>query len=154
MLTEVERRILHGLYVDNPRLDRWMSYGAAQINWLGEHDYADAARWRDGDRRCDLDIPGMDSVEESLLQDGMTHAALGHLQGARLLEYVQRESFDVFDVKITYAGAVVARRSHTWWRRRGIWYTEHKDGALGLLVTIVISAVTTLLTLWIKRALS
>lgn len=154
MLTKVEKRILHGLYGDNPRLDRWMSYSAAAINWLGEHDLDEAAQWRDGDHRRELELPGMDPVLESLEHDGRANAALSHLQGAKLVKYQQRLQLDVFDVMLTYEGASMARSLHTRGGRLGLRYREHKDGILGLLITVLVAIITAIATTSIKLELA
>lgn len=154
MLTEVEKRVLHGLYGDNPRLDRSMSYSAAAINWLGEHDFSHALQWRDGDGRRELNIPDLDSVLESLEHEGRAHAALSHLQGAKLLDYQQRARFDAFEVALTYEGAALARRLHTWQGRLGLRYRENKDGVLGLLITVLVAIITAIATTSIKLELT
>ena len=61
---------------------------------------------------------------------------------------------EVFEVAVTFRGAECARLLATRWGRLDFWYRERKEGAAGLGVTIAVAVVTTLITLWIKHALS
>ena len=47
-------------------------------------------------------------------------------------------------IAVTFAGADRAMRLHTRLGRMEVWYQEHRDGFMGLLITIAVSFVTAL----------
>ena len=151
MLSKEEKRILFGLYLNNPRIDRSTHCTAHQINWLGAHSYRMAMQWRVGDSMREHSIQGMDSVEASLLQAGMAAAALGHLEGAGFLTYAHGGILgEQIEVTVTYKGAGLARALMTWRGRLDLWYRERKDGVLGIALTVGVAALTAWVTTWIR----
>jgi hypothetical protein len=52
---------------------------------------------------------------------------------------------------VTFAGADRAIRLHTRRGRADLWYREHKDGIIGLLLTVLVSCVTALITVLLMR---
>jgi hypothetical protein len=47
---------------------------------------------------------------------------------------------------VTFAGADRAIRLHTRRGRMDLWYREHRDGIVGISITVLISFITALLT--------
>ena len=152
MLNAAEKRILHGLYVFRSRIGESRTYSAFELNWLAHQPYSAAAAWREGAGLQERRLDGISEQDEIEIQTGEAAAALEHLFGARLIDYTfATGALFHFNVEITYDGAMMARRLHTPWGRFGVWYSEHKDGVIGLLITMLVSALTSLLVAYITR---
>lgn len=52
----------------------------------------------------------------------------------------------VYQLRLTGSGIAMARRLDTWYGRVGIYYEERREGILGLLVTVAIAAITSIIT--------
>jgi hypothetical protein len=59
----------------------------------------------------------------------------------RLIKLTQADS-DVANVAVTFAGADRAMRLHTRVGRMELWYQEHRDGFLGIVITAAVSFIT------------
>ena len=70
---------------------------------------------------------------------------LRYLQYRRLITYARR-SDGMFYAAVTFAGADRAIRLHTRRGRMDLWYREHRDGIIGVTITVLISLITALIT--------
>jgi hypothetical protein len=52
---------------------------------------------------------------------------------------------------VTFAGADRAIRLHTRRGRMDLWYRDHKEGILGILITAFVSFITALITVLLMR---
>ena len=70
---------------------------------------------------------------------------LRYLQYRRLITYARRSDGMLY-AAVTFAGADRAIRLHTRRGRMDLWYREHRDGIIGVTITILISFITALIT--------
>lgn len=52
----------------------------------------------------------------------------------------------VFLLELSGPGIALARRCDTWYGRAGIYYEERREGVLGLIVTVAVAAITSIIT--------
>jgi hypothetical protein len=140
-----EDRILHGLYYHREAIDEDMQVSGEQILWLAMHPLQEGETWeRDGQLQS-LDVEQFPQEIRPKLIAAKLELPLRYLQYRRLIKYVkQRDAMNI--VAVTFAGADRAIRLHSRRGRLDLWYKEHKDGILGLSLTVLISFVTALLT--------
>jgi hypothetical protein len=140
-----EDRILHGLYYHREAIDEDLQVTGEQILWLAMHPLQEGAAWaRDGQLQS-LDVEQFPQEIRPKLIAAKLELPLRYLQYRRLIKYVkQRDATNI--VAVTFAGADRAIRLHSRRGRMDLWYKEHKDGILGLSLTVLISFVTALLT--------
>jgi len=140
-----EDRILHGLYYHREAIDEDMQVSGEQILWLAMHPLQEGETWeRDGQLQS-LDVEQFPQEIRPKLIAAKLELPLRYLQYRRLIKYVkQRDATNI--VAVTFAGADRAIRLHSRRGRLDLWYKEHKDGILGLSLTVLISFVTALLT--------
>jgi hypothetical protein len=140
-----EDRILHGLYYHREAIDEDMQVTGEQILWLAMHPLQEGETWeRDGQLQS-LDVEQFPQEIRPKLIAAKLELPLRYLQYRRLIKYVkQRDAMNI--VAVTFAGADRAIRLHSRRGRLDLWYKEHKDGILGLSLTVLISFVTALLT--------
>jgi hypothetical protein len=62
-----------------------------------------------------------------------------------LITYARRSDGMLY-AAVTFAGADRAIRLHTRRGRVDLWYREHRDGVIGVSITVLISLVTALIT--------
>ena len=60
---------------------------------------------------------------------------------------------EAVDVSVTFAGADRAMRLHTRVGRMELWYQEHRDGFLGIVITVAVSFITALIAVAIVDGL-
>ena len=70
---------------------------------------------------------------------------LRYLQYRRLITYARRSDGMLY-AAVTFAGADRAIRLHTRRGRMDLWYREHRDGIVGVTITVLISFMTALIT--------
>jgi hypothetical protein len=70
---------------------------------------------------------------------------LRYLQYRRLITYARRSDGMLY-AAVTFAGADRAIRLHTRRGRMDLWYREHRDGIVGISITVLLSFITALLT--------
>lgn len=140
-----EDRILHGLYYHREAIDEDLQVSGEQILWLAMHPLHEGETWeRDGQLQS-LDVEQFPQEIRPKLIAAKLELPLRYLQYRRLIKYVkQRDATNI--VAVTFAGADRAIRLHSRRGRLDLWYKEHKDGILGLGLTVLISFVTALLT--------
>ena len=140
-----EDRILHGLYYHREAIDQDLQVTGEQILWLAMHPLPEGETWeRDGQLQS-LDVQQFPPEIRAKLIAAKLELPLRYLQYRRLIKYVkQRDATNI--VAVTFAGADRAIRLHSRRGRLDLWYKEHKEGILGLSITVLISFVTALLT--------
>ncbi|MDE1955332.1 MAG: hypothetical protein KGJ03_06405 [Betaproteobacteria bacterium] len=153
MLTKAEKRILHGVYLRRPRIDEWYVYRSLELAWLIDHDYASAKEWgSDGKITERILDPNADMFGPASATHQELTAILTHLRGAGLIEWHEQPVVSLsHEVRVTYEGAQIARKLRTWQGQFGVWYSEHKDGVIGLLITAAVSAVTSLIVAYLTH---
>ena len=141
-----EDRILHGLHYYRESIDEEFPVTSDQILWLAAHSYADGGGWlKDGE---------LQSVDSSVIPEELRRklllskfeVPLRYLQYRRLIKLTVAGA-DTVDVAVTFAGADRAMRLHTRMGRIEVWFQEHKDGFLGIVITIAIALITSVATI-------
>jgi hypothetical protein len=138
-----EDRILHGLHYFRESIDEEFAVTGDQVLWLAAHSYLDGAKWSKGG--------GLQSVDSSVIPAELRRKLLlskfelplRYLHYRRLIKY-EPAGKELVNVAVTFAGADRATRLHTRLGRMELWHQEHKDGFLGLVITITVSFVTAL----------
>ena len=147
-----EDRILHGLHYYRESIDEEFTVTSDQILWLSAHSYRDGCDWcKDGQLR------GVDSavvpadLRRKLLMSKF-ELPLRYLQYRRLIRYVPVGA-ETVKVAVTLAGADRAMRQHTRLGRMEVWLQEHKDGFLGIIITIAVSFITAIVAVALAERL-
>jgi len=140
-----EDRILHGLHYFRESIDEEFTVTDDQIVWLTAHSFADGSGWhKDGEMQgfdCSV-IP--EELRRKLLMSKF-ELPLRYLHNRRLIKFTPLGD-NAANVAVTFAGADRAMRLHTRVGRMELWYQEHKDGFLGILTTILVACLTSLIT--------
>jgi hypothetical protein len=146
MKRDDEDRILHGLYFHRESIDEDIQVSGEQILWLAMHPLHEGEAWeRDGQ------LQSVDTAEFPVELRGKLIAAklelpLRYLQNRRLIRFVKNRDATI-NVAVTFAGADRAIRLHSRRGRADLWYREHKDGVVGIGITVLVSSITALLTI-------
>jgi hypothetical protein len=145
MSRDDEDRILHGLYYERESIDEDIEVSGEQILWLAMHPLRDGEEWNKHGQLQSVDASAFPEEVQSKLLTAKLELPLRYLQYRRLIKYTSR-SDATYSVAVTFAGADRAIRLHTLGGRVDLWYQEHKDGIVGLGATILVAALTALLT--------
>jgi hypothetical protein len=150
MSRDDEDRILHGLYYRREDIDEEATVSGEQLLWLSMHPLRDGESWTQDGEPQSFDASTVPAEIQSKLVTAKLELPLRYLQYRRLIKYTQRGDA-TFCVAVSFAGADRAIRLHTRRGRMDLWYREHKDGILGLTVTVIVSFVTALITVVLTR---
>ena len=145
-----EDRILHGIYYYRENIDEEMKVTGVQLLWLAMHPLRDGETWHKDGHLQSVDTSVFPADIRSKLITAKLELPLRYLQYRRLIKYT-RLNEATLSVAVTFAGADRAIRLHTRRGRMDLWYAENKDGMLGLFITVAISMMTALLTVWMLR---
>ena len=145
-----EDRILHGIYYYRENIDEEMKVTGVQLLWLAMHPLRDCETWHKDGHLQSVDTSVFPADIRSKLITAKLELPLRYLQYRRLIKYT-RLNEATLSVAVTFAGADRAIRLHTRRGRMDLWYAENKDGMLGLFITVAISMMTALLTVWMLR---
>jgi len=146
MIRADEDRILHGLYFYRESIDEEFPVSGEQLLWLAMHPFREAEAWERNGALQHVDIEEFPADIRVKLIAAKLELPLRYLQYRRLIKYVKNRD-ETFTASVTFAGADRAIRLHSARGRLDLWYREHKDGVLGLGLTVLISFVTALLTI-------
>ena len=149
MSREDEDRILHGLYYYRENVDEEFPVSAEQVLRLALHPLQEGGSWNKDGQLQSVDTSLFPADIESKLITAKLELPLRYLQYRRLIKYT-RES-DTLVIAVTFAGADRAIRLHTRRGRMDLWYREHKDGILGLGLTVLVACVTAMITVRLLR---
>ena len=147
-----EDRILHGLHYYRESIDDEFSVTSDQILWLAAHSYVEGTGWHKGDDLQSFDSSVVPIELRRKLLLSKFELPMRYLHYRRLIK-LSRPGEEVVDVAVTFAGADRAMRMHTPLGRLEVWYQEHRDGFVGLVTTIAVALITTLLTLYVTERL-
>jgi hypothetical protein len=143
MTRKDEDRILHGLHYFRESLDEEFTVTSEQILWLAAHSFADGGSWyRDGDLQgFDCSVIPIELRRKLLMSK--FELPLRYLHYRRLIKFTPTGD-ETANVSVTFAGADRAMRLHTRMGRMELWYQEHRDGFLGIVITAAVSFITAL----------
>jgi hypothetical protein len=145
MSRDDEDRILHGLYYHRESIDEDVQVSREQLLWLAMHPLREGDAWHKDGILQSLDASEFPEEIRTKLITAKLELPLRYLQYRRLITYARR-SDGMFYAAVTFAGADRAIRLHTRRGRMDLWYREHKDGVVGMTITILVSLITALLT--------
>lgn len=152
MIRADEDRILHGLYHCRERIDHEIEVSGEQILWLAMHPLADGEHWERGGQFQSVDTNDFAEGLRAKLIAAKLDLPLQYLAYRRLIKFVKNRDA-TYTLSVTFAGADRAIRLHSRRGRLDLWYRDHKDGILGLIITVLVSAGTALLTVLLVSAL-
>jgi hypothetical protein len=150
MSREDEDRILHGLYYHRESIDEEVLVSGEQVLWLAMHPLPEGEAWSKDGRLQSVDASAFQAEVQNKLVTAKLELPLRYLQYRRLIKYTVR-SDAALSIAVTFAGADRAIRLHTRRGRMDLWYREHKDGILGLAITVIVSFVTALVAVRLMR---
>jgi hypothetical protein len=145
MSRDDEDRILHGVYYYRENIDENVQVSSEQLLWLAMHPLREADAWAKAGKLQSMDASEFPVDIRSKLITAKLELPLRYLQYRRLITYTRRSDGMLY-VAVTFAGADRAIRLHTRRGRIDLWYREHRDGIIGLTITVLISAATALIT--------
>lgn len=139
-----EDRILHGLHYFRESLDEEFTVTSEEILWLAAHSFADAGSWhKDGELQgFDCSVIPLELRRKLLMSK--FELPLRYLHYRRLIKFTPVGE-ETANVSVTFAGADRAMRLHTRLGRMELWYQEHKDGFLGIIITAAVSFITAMI---------
>jgi hypothetical protein len=145
MSRDDEDRILHGLYYYRENIDEDVQVSGEQLLWLTMHPLREGEAWHKDGKLQNLDVSEFPEEIRAKLVTAKLELPLRYLQYRRLITYARR-SDGMFYAAVTFAGADRAIRLHTRRGRMDLWYREHRDGVIGMSITVLISLITALIT--------
>jgi len=145
MSRDDEDRILHGLYYYREKIDEDVQLTSEQLLWLAMHPMREGEAWNKEGRLQSMDASEFPEEIRSKLITAKLELPLRYLQYRRLITYARRSDGMLY-AAVTFAGADRAIRLHTRRGRMDLWYREHRDGIVGMSITVLISFITALLT--------
>ena len=145
MSRDDEDRILHGLYYYRENIDEDVQVTREQLLWLAMHPMREGEAWNKEGKLQSMDASEFPEEIRSKLITAKLELPLRYLQYRRLITYARRSDGMLY-AAVTFAGADRAIRLHTRRGRMDLWYREHRDGIVGMSITVLISFITALLT--------
>jgi len=145
MSRDDQDRILHGLYYYRENIDEDVQVTSEQLLWLAMHPLSEGDAWHKDDKLQSLDASAFPADVRAKLLTAKLELPLRYLQYRRLITYARRSDGMLY-AAVTFAGADRAIRLHTRRGRMDLWYREHRDGVIGVTITILISLITALVT--------
>jgi hypothetical protein len=140
-----EDRVLHGLYFYRESIEEDIQLSGDEILWLAMHPLREGDAWHTEGELQALDATEFPLEIRTKLLTAKLELPLRYLQYRRLIKFTKR-SDGMLVVSVTFAGADRAIKLHTRRGRADLWYREHKDGALGIAITALVSLLTALTT--------
>ena len=141
MSRDDEDRILHGLYYYRENIEEDVQVTSEQLLWLAMHPLREGDAWRRDGKLQSLDASAFPDDVRAKLLTVKIELPLRYLQYRRLITFARRSDGTIY-AAVTFAGADRAIRLHTRRGRLDLWYREHRDGILGVTITVLISLIT------------
>ena len=140
-----EDRVLHGLYYYRESIDEDVQLSGDEILWLAMHPLREGDAWHNNGELQTVDATEFPVEIRAKLLTAKLELPLRYLQYRRLITYARRSDGMLY-AAVTFAGADRAIRLHTRRGRADLWYREHRDGIIGVSITVLISVITALIT--------
>lgn len=149
-MNRTEEQVLHGLYCLIGAVNHERLVSSEEILWLTKTRIPNTKQWRAQDGKLKSCTELRDDYLDSLAATSTAASRpLRYLDEAGYISFQDEGS--VFRVSLTAQGADLARKLDTRLGRADIWYMQKKDGLIGLLITIGVSFITTVVTNWWLR---
>lgn len=144
-MTKQEAQVLHGLYFYRELVEEEMLYSATEINWLVQTPIPKTKEWRsENGAPKSIETQADNYLASIAATSAASSKPLAYLQAAGYISY--KKDRGGFRVRVSGAGADLARELDTRIGRANLFYKRHKDGLLWFIATVLVSIVTTLLT--------
>lgn len=146
-MLRTEKNILQGMYERQPSPNRWLVYSYDEIRWLDRKRRREVKRWIVGDDRLQRYSPHEAYAEGQIVinSHGCVMRWITFLEGKGLIKSAAEELMNI-RLSLTAEGVETARQCRSGWGRLELLYQERRNGIAGLLITILISAITSLIT--------
>lgn len=147
-----ERQLLHGLYHRfHGVIGSDLVLKAGEVAWLVNTPIPANRAWQlpDGMTMKTYKIEDPDYMKVVTRTAAYAETPLRYLQQGGYLSYEM--AGDAFRITLTIRAADFARVYDHWWGPSELWYKEHKDTLLGLVLTALVAVLTTLLTNFLTR---
>ena len=143
-------QILLGIYQHWPRLNEHITFESGQLAWV-IHNGISGWRIENGWKKIEYPATaasGEESYLDLILRDrALVAKELTILQARGCLEFSRPSGFDMhFKLQLQPNGLLRAESLSSIRGRIELWYSEHKNGIFGLIVTIAVAALTAWLT--------
>lgn len=141
--------ILLGLYRLRPVLNDDLPLETGELAWLLEHG-ADGWIEKNGRRKIEYSVDK--GANESYLERPLKDKAslireLSSLSAKSCVSFEPPKGLDLtFRLKLLPEGLLRAEKLNSCYGQIELWYSDHKGGVIGVLLTIAISAVTSIIT--------
>ena len=145
-MNKEEERVLHGLYFDREMVDEEAVVTGSEVLWLARHTFRAGNTWRKDGKLQTLDKSQQSGETAFRAVTAEQTRPLRYLHNSGMIQYKTKSN--MLFIHVTAAGADRARQLHTPWGRLNLWYQEQKTGLIGLVVTVVVALITSLLTNW------
>jgi hypothetical protein len=148
VIRDDEDRILHGLYFLRETIDQDIRVSGEQILWLAMHPLREGLAWEREGMIQALDTEEFPLEIRAKLIAAKLELPLRYLEYRRLIK-LTRHRDATLSIAVSFAGADRAIRLHSRRGRMDLWYKEHKDGMVGLLLSAFVAFVTAICTILI-----
>ena len=138
------------MYYYRENIDEEVPLTGEQVLWLAMNPLREGESWNREGQLQSVDTSAFPDDIRSKLITAKLELPLRYLQYRRLIKYTQRGDATL-SIAVTFAGADRAIRLHTRRGRMDLWYREHKDGILGMIITVLVSIVTALIVVLLTR---
>lgn len=147
-MNQNEKKILNGVYRNYEIINDGIFYEASELNWLLENQLCRASEWRKQEGNFNSIENEMTETENWLSQLSLLNhkieKALSFLKAKGYIDYIKQNN--AFKISVTSAGCEVARKLQTRSGRIDLWYHDNKDGVIWILITVLTSAIVTVIT--------
>ena len=142
-------KILLGIYNHCPRLDDSISLKTGELAWVVHHGLDD---WRQKNGWKEVEYPADKGSNNSYMDKPLTDRSrvakeLSILQANDCIKFERPSGFDMmFKVQLLPNGLIRAEKLSSRTGRADLWYSENRNGIIGLAVTIIVSIITAWIT--------
>jgi hypothetical protein len=147
-------KILFGLYRFKPTLTEELPLEVGELAWLLDY-WVSEWKVENGFNKHEYPVgKGANSsyLERPLKDKARVTKVLSVLSAKSYISFVAPVGFDfTFKIKLLPSGLLRAEKLDSVPGKLGLWYSDHKDGIIGLLITVLVSVITALITTMLSK---
>jgi len=148
-MTSDQKKILNGIFCNYPVVNEGICYDAPELNWLFKNKLSEGKNWRGDDNKFKMITTGLTDKDGNYLDKiGKLQyrilKSLSYLKGKGYIDY-EKDQYR-YRILLTAEGYEIAKRLQTYWGRIDLWYRRNKDGIIWFLLTVLTSAIVTIIT--------
>ncbi len=155
-MDKIELKILNGIYINNGLIDDGIVYYIHELNWLINNELDRALEWHKGNGQYNSTgneiSDNSDPIYDNAILNRKILKALTYLKGKHYIDFFEKGSGQ-YKISVTLEGCEVARKIQTTIGKVDLWYQDKKDGVIWILITVGVSIITTLITVFINNYL-